>query len=217
MANIRKIQKSQIDFNSVMELSQDSIMSRLNCHNIGKILEFNPETQMCTVELMQIKQFNNQYLTPAPITQVPLFIYGANGGHITLPDPTGSICILLFMDRDISSFLETGEQYEPYTTAMHDFSDCIALTTFKTLANPITDYDTESITLSYFNSNVKVKDSISAEAQNDIHLTSITKIILDAPEIETTGNLSVATGYTGIVPCGAATLTITNGIITGVS
>lgn len=147
MADIRKIQKSQIDFNTVLELSQDSIMSRLNCHNIGRILEFDPLTQTCTVELMQIKQFNNQFLTPAPITQVPLIIYGAGTGNITLPDPTGSICLLLFMDRDISNFLETGEQYTPETTAMHDFSDCIALTTFKTLVNPIKNYDEKAVSI----------------------------------------------------------------------
>lgn len=147
MAHIKQIQKSQFDFNSAMELEQDSIMSRLNCHNIGKIIEFNPDTQMCTVELMQIKQFNNQEFIPAPLTEVPLLIYGAGNGHITLPDPTGSICLLLFMDRDITNFLETGEQYRPQTTSMHDFSDCVALTTIKTLANPLTEYDEKAISI----------------------------------------------------------------------
>lgn len=199
-----------------MQLSQDVIMARLNCHNIGKILEFDDVTQTCSIQLMQIKQFNEQQITPTILTEVPLIICGAGNGHITFPDPVGTICILLFMDRNIDAFLETGESYVPETTRMHDFTDCVALTTFKTLANPLTEYDLNAITMQYQNSNIKVKDEISMNAKNDIHLKSITKIILDAPSVETTGNLKISTGYTGVIPCGVVSIQVTNGIITGV-
>lgn len=147
MANIRKVQRSQVNFNDVMAIAQDAIMSRLNCHNIGRILEFDKTTQTCTVELMQIKQFNDQFLTPAPITQVPLIMLGAGGGHITMPNPVGTICLLLFLDRNIDNFMETGEQYTPDTSRMHDFTDAIALTTFTTLANPLANYDEDAINI----------------------------------------------------------------------
>ena len=32
---------------------------------------------------------------------------------------------------------------------MHDFTDCVALTTFKTLVNPVKNYDTNAITLAH--------------------------------------------------------------------
>lgn len=147
MAKIRELHRNQVNFNDVMEIAQDAIMSRLNCHNIGRILEFDKLTQTCTVELMQLKQFNQYTITPAPITQVPLIILGAGGGHITMPNPVGTICLLLFLDRNMDNFMETGEQYVPDTTRMHDFTDAIALTTFTTLANPLNDYDEEAITL----------------------------------------------------------------------
>lgn len=147
MAEIRQIQRSQTGFNDIMTIAQDAIMSRINCHNVGRIIEFDKNTQTCTVELMQIKQFNDQFLTPAPITQVPLIILGAGGGHITMPNPVGTICLLLFLDRNIDNFLETGEQYTPDTSRMHDFTDCIALTTFKTAANSLQSYDENAISI----------------------------------------------------------------------
>nr|DAJ74735.1 MAG TPA: baseplate protein [Caudoviricetes sp.] len=147
MAKLKQIQKSQIDFNGVMNLAQNAIMSRLNCHNIGRILEFDSKTQTCTVELMQVKQFNEMAYIPAPITQVPLIMLGAGGGHITMPNPVGTICLLLFLDRNIDNFLETGERYVPETARMHDFTDCVALTTFKTLANPLEEYDEKAVTI----------------------------------------------------------------------
>ena len=147
MAEIRQVQKSQTYFNDIMIIAQDAIMSRLNCHNIGRILEFDKNTQTCTVELMQLKQFNEQTIIPPPITQVPLIILGAGGGHITMPNPEGTICLLLFLDRNIDNFIETGEQYVPETSRMHDFTDCIALSTFTTLANPLSNYDDEAISI----------------------------------------------------------------------
>lgn len=143
------IQKSTPDFNDLMRMAQNAIFSRLNCHSIGKITEFNKSNQTCTIQLMQLKEFNNNYYTPAPLTEVPLIIYGQGSGYVTLPDPTGSICLVLFFDRNISSFMQTGEMYTPNTTRMHDFSDCIALTTFNSLATPIQDYDENALSLIY--------------------------------------------------------------------
>lgn len=178
MAKAKKLSNAELDFNNMMALNEEAIMSRLNCHNVGKILSFDPLTQTCTVEVMQIKQFNETYYIPAPITDVPLIIYGAGNAHITLPDPTGSICLLLFLDRNIDSFLETGERYEPETWRMHDFSDCIALTTFKTLANPIQEYDERAVSI--------LNNEILENLKNDSYLKVYPeKIELDVTNIET--------------------------------
>ena len=216
MAKLREIRKSPIDEIGTYKLLEENIMSKLNCHNIGKIIDFDADTQTCTVEMMQIKQFGEKYYTPAPITQVPLIIYGCGSGFITLPNPVGSYCLLFFMDRNIDNFLITGEQYVPETGRMHDFTDCIAITTFTTLANPIENYDIEAITIEHENSTIKVKDEISIDAKDQVKIKSVTKIVLDAPDVETTGNLSVATGYSGVIPCGGVSIQVTNGIITGV-
>ena len=217
MPPIKQIDRTNINDYQAWKISADSILSRLNCHNIGKIIEFDPQTQLCTVELMQIKQYGDKYYQPVPITQVPLIIYGTQNSYITLPDPTGAICLLLFLDRNIENFKLTGEKYTPETTRMHDFSDCVALTTFKTLADSIEDYDETSIKINYQNANIKIKDEIEINSTGDMIINSPTKIVLNTPEAETIGSLNVGNGSTGIVPCGAATLQITNGIITGVS
>lgn len=147
MVNSTSLLKEQPTLLQGLNFMKNNIMANLNCHNIGRILEFDPQTQTATIELMQIKQFNNNLYNPAPLVGVPLIIYGAGGGHITLPDPTGTICLLFFMDRNIDAFLETGESYLPDTSRMHDFTDCVALTTFKTLVNPLTEYDEKAVTI----------------------------------------------------------------------
>ncbi|MBQ2285160.1 MAG: hypothetical protein II244_05805, partial [Clostridia bacterium] len=149
MARLEQIPKSEPTFNDLMIMAQNNIMARTNCHNVGRIIEFDKTTQTCTVQIMQLKQFFDKTMAAAPITDVPLIIYGMGDGFITLPDPVGSICLLFFMDRNIDAFLETGELYEPDNTRLHDFSDCIAITTFSTLNNPIENYDDTAITIAY--------------------------------------------------------------------
>ena len=149
MAKLENLPKSQPTFNDLMIMAQNNIMARTNCHNVGKIIEFDKSTQTCTVQIMQLKQFFDKTMAAAPITDVPLIVYGMGDGFITLPNPVGSICLLFFMDRNIDAFLETGELYEPDNTRLHDFSDCIAITTFSTLNNPIENYDDTAITIAY--------------------------------------------------------------------
>lgn len=143
------LEKHFPDFNDVIARVQQTTMSRLNCHNVGKILEFEPENQTCTIQLMQQEQLGNDIYTPAPLTEVPLILYGVDGAHITLPNPVGSICLVLFLDRNIDAFMRTGEIYTPETKRTHDYTDCVALTTFKTLVNPIENYDSEAISIIY--------------------------------------------------------------------
>lgn len=51
----------------------------------------------------------------------------------------------------------------------------------------------------------------------EITINSPISFNVNAPEAEFSGNLSVGTGVSAIVPCGGVTLTFSNGILTGVS
>lgn len=144
MNTVSQIPQSAPSFLENMQLLKNNIFASLNCHLPGKIIAFDAETQTCTVQIMPLKY---ETLAPAPITQVPLIMLGAGSAHITMPNPVGTTCLLLFMDRNMDAFMETGEAYSPTTSRMHDFTDCVALTTFKTLVDPIKDYDEEAVTI----------------------------------------------------------------------
>lgn len=197
---LKEIEKSSIDFSDAMEIAQNAIMTRLNCHNIGKIIEFDADTQTCTVQLMVLKQFYNNIIEPAPITNVPLIMYGASNGFITLPNPVGSICLLMFLDRNSDKFLQTGEQYLPETTRTHDYTDCVAITTFSTLNNPIQNYDDTAISIIHnkiieevvYESVIKnYADSILLQSTNG---TNTAKINLDIDNLGAILTSSVTNG-----------------------
>lgn len=222
MASIKSIEKHPISRNEILALSQNAIMSRLNCHNVGRIIDFDKNTQTCTVELMQLKQFTDEILIPAPLTDVPLIIYGAGDATITMPNPVGSTCLILFLDRNIDAFMQTGEQYVPDTARMHDFTDCVALTTFRTMVNPIDNYDETSISINYqqivneilYQATIKnFGNSINLKVENDLNTTQIN--IADRVKIQNTAqNLLVL--ITALINTIKA-ITITNNAISQTS
>lgn len=200
------LHKEEPGLSDILEQLKLNVLSNINCHNVGRIIEFDKNTQTCTVELMQIKKFNDRLYTPAPITQVPLIIYGAQNGHITLPNPVGTIALLFFNDRNMDNFMLTGEQYVPDTTRMHDFTDCVAITTFKTLANPLADYDERAVSIfneevineTKNNSDIKVYgnsielDSADAEENSShISITPVSIAVNTTDKTETAENITV--------------------------
>lgn len=204
---VREIKKCNINFNDVMDIAQNAIMTRLNCHNIGKIIEYDANTQTCTVQLMILKQFYDNIITPVPITNVPLIIYGAGGGHITLPDPTGSICLLMFLDRNSDKFLQTGEQYVPETTRTHDFTDCIAITTFSTLNNPIQNYDSNAVSIIHN----RIIEEIAYESIIKNYADSV---LLRSTDGTSTADINLDIQNTGGVSNATIKSSVTNGVNT---
>lgn len=182
------LKRGQIDLTTAVELAKNKIMSVMNCHNIGRIQTFYPETQTADIEVMQVKSIYNEFYNLPLLVNVPVIIYGGNNNGITLGDLTGAYCLLIFMDRNISSFLETGEIYNPDTSRMHDFSDCIALTTFKNNTNAISNYENEAINI-YNNS--KQSSSYVKTFVNNVEINSTQTIEQEGEETTNTSNFSV--------------------------
>lgn len=184
------LKKGQIDLTTAINLAKNKVMSSLNCHNIGKIITFYPDSQTADIEILQVKLFYNELFNLPMLVNIPVFIYGGANAGITPGNLEGATCILLFMDRNISSYLETGENYAPYSERTHDFSDCIALTTFKNDINALDDYDNEAINI-YNKTSDSTSESTIKTYTNNINLYSTATIETDEGETTTSSNLNV--------------------------
>jgi hypothetical protein len=126
---------------------KNNIFSELNVNNIGKITAYNPENNTVQVELWQLKQINDEDFTPTLLTGVPLVSLGTATSRISAPNPVGSYCVLLFLDRNIDNFLTTGERYLPANGRMHSYADCVALLTLNSYIDKPVMYDENALTL----------------------------------------------------------------------
>lgn len=230
----RQVSKTNPTLEYISSVIQQTVMSSLNCNNIGRIVKFYPETFTADVELMQQKQFYNTNYAAPYLVDVPVIVIGGTNSGITMPDYEGCYCHLAFMDRNIDAWYETGEAYAPDDARMHDFSDAIALVGLHSLQNPVTNYEQGAMNLwniSGANQGqitikpdaIQINTSVDSNPTSEINVnyldTNITasQITNNAKSINVNGNLNVENGISAVIPCGGITLSFSNGILTGVN
>ena len=179
-------------FNEVIDIVKDNISSNINCHNIGRIIAYDNTTNTVQVELMQLKQWQNRTITPVIIGDVPLVTFGSKQARITV-NPIGCNCVLLFMDRNIDNFMETGEQHLPDTNRMHNISDCVALLTIDSNVDTMPMYDENAMTISNNEAYIKLYNDTIEIANTKQKLSGLIQEFLVACE-----NIAV-TPNTGII------------------
>ncbi len=115
------------------------VSSKINCHLPGTIVSFDTVTQMAQVSVCfqrTIKAAQNLDTTGESadviidypvLIRVPIIVLQGGGGYITFPITAGDGCLLLFCDRDIDVWIETGLINPPGSDRLHDLNDAVAL------------------------------------------------------------------------------------------
>lgn len=205
------------NINNIVENIITTIFNNLNCVKIGKIIKFYPEDKTADVQIItKIKDSSSTIKTYTLLSKCLVI-----GNKITLPIEEGEQVIILFNDYDLNAYFETGEVQEPYSERKHNLSDGIVICGLNSIVNAI-NYDNSAICLNYSQSRINGNLEVNGDQVNNgnININGNTT---------TTGNNEAATysvgGVAGIsgsftdTGAGATglTLTITNGLITGIN
>ena len=193
---------------------ENLVKKTLNCCRVAIVDEFNPAEMTVKVHLVNKllvglnKDGSQQNIDYTPIYAKVHFLGWGNTG-ITYPIQKGSEGILLFADREIESWYVNGNVNNLSYERTHDITDAIFICGVYSLPNLI-NFIGDCLNIFYKNSFVRLEnDSVTVKATGSI--------VLDAPVINTTGNLNVATGVSGTVSCGNTTLTFSDGILTAIA
>lgn len=206
------------DLTQTLQACGSKTASDINCMRIGKIQQFYPESLTAMVKLVDKKVTGlnpdgSQILKEYPPIYAKVCYCNP---FCTFPLTIGMECILLFNDRELETwFINGGSNIQAYPR-MHDLTDAVAIVGIRSLPQMV-QILTDCLHLFYGSSSLELKAADTNMSSSAINITSNTEIILDAPTVTTTGNLNVETGLSAVVPCGSATLTFSNGILTGVS
>ena len=122
----------------------------LNCHHIATIQSFDPEKQTVSATINYKKSYLRRdadgiyktVLLDYPILlDCPAVILGGGNAALTMPIAKGDQCLMLFNDRDIDNWFQSGQVGAVASARAHSMSDGFALVGVRSLANPLTDYD----------------------------------------------------------------------------
>lgn len=206
------------DLSQIFSASGSKTALEFNCVRIGVIQEFYPENLTAQVKLVDKKvmglnpdgsQILKEY---SPVYAKVCYC----NPFATFPLTHGMECVLLFNDRELETwFINGGSNIQAYPR-MHDLTDAIAIVGIRSLPQMI-QILTDCLHLFYGQSDLQVKAPEINLKSPTINIKANSEIVLDAPNISTTGNLNIGTGVSGVVPCGGVTLSFSNGILTGIT
>lgn len=148
----------------LLDLFRKEIFLDLNCHHLATVQDFDPATQTvtCTINyqktIFQLNEQSQQYsavlFNYPPLAKVPVVILSGGKSGVTFPIVQGDQCLLMFNDRSIDNWYQSGQVGPVAQSRYHSFSDAIALVGIRNLNTVLGDFDTDRASL--FNGQTKV-------------------------------------------------------------
>lgn len=175
----------------ILDMKQFETMAKINCMRIGIIQSVNGLEAECLITNKKTIGINangvSEVVEYPPIT-AKIYYMGNSENNINYPLLQGQPCLLLFNDREFTSYFETGEVSTCATDELHSLNYAICIP----LAQPTQDNNFNIITTGNLNINA---DTINLTA-NTINING-TLIINGQPYLNHThsnGNMGNPTG-----------------------
>src|SRR5574344_1674470 len=199
------LERSTLISNRLNDLKKE-IKVMLPC----KVTKVNHNSNYVTVELLDYDSDEIGSVQPyAPLTNVPIRQpMDSSSAFIRLPVQVGDIGTIEFFDSSVDDLVTSGTHTYDYTEDWHKLSDNLFTNGFLPNNKTFTFDSTCSIIIGtkdeVFTLSVDSTGKLQINGLNELNLKSNIAINLDAPDVNTSGNLSSGTGYSGIAESGAS-------------
>lgn len=105
----------------------DSVSTQMRVAMPGIIQSFDPDTVTCTVEVALRGIVGDGSTELKPLVDVPVIFPRGGGCTLTFPVKEGDECLLIFADRCIDFWWQSGGVQETVDPRQHDLSDAFAI------------------------------------------------------------------------------------------
>lgn len=200
----------------------DSALNNVHTCCPGVIDSFNPATM--TVEV--VPALRKLYFADGEagvwmdlpmVVDVPVVVLSGGDFAITFPIQQGDECLLLFSERAIDNWHETGNVSELAHARTHSLSDAFALVGVRSKPNVVTNYNTDEIEIRSKDGQTRIRMNSAGWIhleQGDLHVDiGNEQIVMTATTVKINGQLQV----TGDIISGAISLEhhVHSGVQTG--
>lgn len=205
-----KLPKTDPGLKDILDAYKKKTAIQINCHAIATVQSFNATNQTLTATVNYQKVFYDrdasgaytQRLSSYPIlADCPVVVLGGGPASLTMPIAKGDQCLIFFNDRDIDTWITTGQAGQaPATPRLHSFSDAIALVGLHSLNKAISNYDGTRALLTNGNVSVGINPSNNkATIKNQANGTLNTLLAQLITQIENLANACAAITVTTTV------------------
>ena len=172
--------------------------STLNTAIVGKIVSFDAATITAEIQLgVSYKMADGTFEQVTNLLEVPIMVLQAGGFSMTFPVKAGDECLVIFQQRDISTWIESGGPIQSVSNRQLDMSDAVAIVGIQSRDNRVQAYDTESFVIRSENATVFITPDgeISIDSRNELNIVAdsgvnITGNVDIDGEITVSGNMN---------------------------
>jgi hypothetical protein len=125
----------------------DSVSTQMRVAMPGIIQSFDPDTVTCTVEVALRGIVGDGSTELKPLVDVPVIFPRGGGCTLTFPVKEGDECLLIFADRCIDFWWQSGGVQETVDPRQHDLSDAFAIVGPQSQAQKISGISTSAAQL----------------------------------------------------------------------
>lgn len=114
----------------------------------GYFLAFDSATQLAQVQVgIQRTDVNGEVFEPSPIIECPVYFCGGGEYFIEHQIDAGDECLIVFSQRCIDGWVQTGGVADNPIMRFHDFSDAAILPGLRSQPNAITSFENNGVRL----------------------------------------------------------------------
>jgi len=137
----------------LLDAHKKDIFLSMNCHAIGIIEEFDAAKQTVKARIAYKKTFYEkqgknykEVLVDYPfLIDCPAIVLSGGDFSVKMPIKQGDECLVLFNDRSIDKWFESGNVVQLDSNRLHSFSDGIVLVGVRSLARSIEGYEENKV------------------------------------------------------------------------
>ena len=113
---------------------------------VGHVLAFDPVTQLAQLQIGIVKvSATGETFEPAPIVECPVYFAGGSSFMIEHQIDAGDECVILFGQRCIDGWRETGGIAQQPIVRYHDVNDAMVLPGMRSKPNALSDFQNDGI------------------------------------------------------------------------
>jgi hypothetical protein len=140
---MKKLSASEYSKLAFIEMMKDVATS-----TVGHVLAFDPSTQLAQIQIGILrKDINGATFEPAPIVEVPVYFAGGSEWFVEHQIDPNDEGIVLFSQRCIDGWIQTGGIAQNPIDRFHDFNDAIFLPGMRSQVGKISGFANDGVRL----------------------------------------------------------------------
>lgn len=139
-------EKEPDSFDKWITRAIDNKLVNLHTAMPGEIEAFDETTQLAQIKPLIKRIFTGgNDVAIKSLIHVPIMSLRAGGFVLTFPVSVGDECLVIFCERAIDAWLQSGGAQKPTELRRHDYSDAVAIVGLNNQTNPISGFSMDGL------------------------------------------------------------------------